>query len=302
MEAPKDSESNPMSLVRILTGHSGAEIALHEVDGIHFVRKKSGSEALNERLEAQASKQDGFFNAGGPCPRVIGRGRNAGLFFFDMEYVAGTSVAYQCQSAIMPDRGDLAAFLGRWIRHFQATADGELGAHQYLSKLASIRKSASSSPLLGPVFPRADKIIDLLSGVDWSGIPQSNCHGDMTLENILVTRHGYCFIDFDVPDLPSYYMDIAKLFQDIDGHWCLRHMAHQSSDDLHYLNAQQVLLRLRTTILSLVREIAPDILARLRFLVALNLLRTVPYCRDISVASYALDRIMAILSDPTEPV
>ena len=58
---------------------------------------------------------------------------------------------------------------------------------------------------------------------DWDNIPESPCHGDLTLENILLTAGKTVgLIDCDEAFVSSWWLDFGKLFQDIAGHWCLR--------------------------------------------------------------------------------
>ena len=55
-------------------------------------------------------------------------------------------------------------------------------------------------------------------------LPQTTYHGDMTLENILYTDPGFCFIDPLTSDYDSYIFDIAKLRQDLECKWFIRNL------------------------------------------------------------------------------
>lgn len=285
--------------IHILTGHSGAIVTVRETGGRTVVRKAAGQIAQNARLEAQAGKQARFRELGGPCPAVLASGYEELRFFFDMEYVNGVSVAHECKSGLLHHRDALVAFLGHWIGRYRATAQGELGPQLFLAKLAAIRKASHGNPVLAGLTDEIDRFLDRLGRAGWTGVPRSDCHGDLTLENIIVTKKEFCLIDFDVADLPSYYMDIAKIFQDVGGLWCLRGMEREAHGALAYANARQVLNRLRGMLLAMVQDMEPRLLPLLPRLVALNLMRVLPYCRDAATGKFVLARVGAVLEDET---
>jgi RIO-like serine/threonine protein kinase len=53
-------------------------------------------------------------------------------------------------------------------------------------------------------------------------LPQSQYHGDLTLENILHTSNEFYMIDAVTIEYDSYIFDIAKLRQDLECKWFLR--------------------------------------------------------------------------------
>ncbi len=277
-----------------MRGHSGADVTLMDKGTKAFVRKSAGGQTQNARLVAQCRKQVAFYEKGLPCPRVIGEGREAGLFFFDMEYVPGTSIAHQCQSGLVPHRHKLAEFLQTWLMRFKASSSDYINPLAFQKKLDVILGTCRSNALLWPMRPMIETHVRQLSHQDWSGIPMSDCHGDLTLENILARSTKYCFIDLDVPDLPSYFMDVGKLFQDLVGMWCLRRLALDSPGTLRFLNAQIALSTLRVTLGELVYGVDPTLTRRMPSLVALNLLRALPYCRDEATAVFTLGRIETV--------
>ncbi len=71
-----------------LIGHSGCDVRLLSGEK-SFVRKTSKDIDYNKRLIRQCQKQKLYACA----PKVIGEGYNNKLFYFDMEYIRGESVA-----------------------------------------------------------------------------------------------------------------------------------------------------------------------------------------------------------------
>lgn len=53
-------------------------------------------------------------------------------------------------------------------------------------------------------------------------LPQSLCHGDFTLENLIYSNGKFYMIDTVTGRYDSWVFDLAKMRQDIDGHWFLR--------------------------------------------------------------------------------
>ena len=54
-------------------------------------------------------------------------------------------------------------------------------------------------------------------------VPQTDYHGDLTLENILYSEdRGFLFIDCQTSEYDSFIFDIAKLRQDLECGWFTR--------------------------------------------------------------------------------
>lgn len=67
-----------------------------------------------------------------------------------------------------------------------------------------------------------DKAIDMLDGHDWSKLTPSICHGDLTLENIIVKDDEVYLIDFLDSFYDSWFLDIGILLQDVQTMWSYR--------------------------------------------------------------------------------
>ena len=78
-----------------LGGHSGCQIFLiEEDDGRVYVRKISKDKEYNSRLKIQSEKQANFSGEPIRAPKVFQQGyTDEGLFYFDMEYVQGVTLA-----------------------------------------------------------------------------------------------------------------------------------------------------------------------------------------------------------------
>jgi aminoglycoside phosphotransferase (APT) family kinase protein len=263
-----------------------------------LVRKTAGSRAQNDRLHRQSEKQRRLAQYGVPFPRVLSEGLDEnGLAFFEMEYVpARTLAAMVCESAPF-DQGEILRALERVLSLLRLTEGETLPAEAFRAKIGQVADQCAAKACCGTHAPAISAVAERLADLDWQGVPGSICHGDLTLENILVCqKRGVVFIDCDDCFVSSYWLDAAKLFQDVSGHWCLRnlYLADRAGRDL--LNAVQRLERLAPALRAIVALMDPLLAIRLPQFVALHLLRTLPYTQDERLIAFVLARISKVLS------
>jgi aminoglycoside phosphotransferase (APT) family kinase protein len=292
---PEPAAAPAQSEGRRLAGHSGAVVTLLREQGRSFVRKRAGSAAQNARLAAQCEKQRAWHASGQPCPAILREGLAGGLYFFDMDYVAGSSAAHQCISGARLDRAFVARELHDLLARLHRTSGAEIPPADILGKLAAIGQAARGNPALAGILPGFLSSLDRLAGQDWRGVPQSEHHGDLTLENLIIHQTDYWLIDFDVVDIGSWFMDVGKLFQDLHGQWCLRHLAAAQPGSLAHLNAQLALSRLGEVVWAALRDLSPRLPALIPALAAFSLARAMPYCTDAATAAFLAGRVEAVL-------
>jgi len=264
----------------------GATIAFHADSGI--VRKTAAAPAANARLLAQAEKQRRLFMLGLPFPRIVADRINAkGCAEFDMQYLPGRSLADAVSQAASFDSAMIARSVERMMWLFAPHAGEALAAHLFHDKIHAIAAKAGDA---------VREAAGRLSALDWSGIPESPCHGDLTLENMLITTaKTVAFIDCDEAWVSSYWLDFGKLFQDIDGHWCLRRLYGPQCPQAQRVNAIQKLEPLGRAFRALAERTDPALTARLPQLAALGLLRAIPYARDETAIAFICRRITTLL-------
>lgn len=184
-----------------LGGHSGCQIFLMEDDdGQVFVRKISKDVDYNERLEVQSKKQASFSGDPIRAPRVLDHGyTDDGLFFFDMEYVQGVTLAeYIKTMEIGKVKGIVESLVSSIVPNKPITVlESAVPVEEiFRKKLLDLRgklKDKNNAVI--------NQSLDLLERHDWHKLTNSQCHGDMTLENIIVKDDRLYFIDF----LDSFY-------------------------------------------------------------------------------------------------
>jgi aminoglycoside phosphotransferase len=283
--------------VHDLHGNSGAHVVLHAGADMSFVRKTAASEAASARLQSQAAKQNELGRSGVRLPRVLASGTDGeGLAFFDMEYVPGRTIANAVATATPFDRLLLYAGVERLLWLFAACRGPALPASLFHRKIDDVTKAAVAHKNCAAAAPQIRTRAQRLQECDWSGIPQSPCHGDLTLENIMITnRREIVFIDCDEIFASSFWLDLGKLFQDVSGHWCIRELYETGTPAVRRAGAIQKLERLGADFRGLAFTADPALPARLPQLAALSLFRALPYARTPSVAEFICARIGVVL-------
>lgn len=280
---------------RLLSGHSGARVVLHSTGRDSFVRKTAASSAASARLRAQADKQHAFWMLGLPFPKVRSQATDsAGIGSFDMNYIPGRTLADAVMHGGVFDPMAVIKAVERLMGLFVMGAGGELAARPFAEKIREVADTATATE---PALSHSIKgCAGLLMRRDWRGIPESPCHGDLTIENILLTAgKSIAFIDCDVPFASSWWLDFGKLFQDMDGHWCIR--ALYPAGGVPLLNAIQKLDVLGAHFRRLAANLDGRLPGRLPQLAALGLFRAIPYARDDAVRRFLCRRIAHILEN-----
>ncbi|MBT7980515.1 MAG: hypothetical protein HN684_05070 [Euryarchaeota archaeon] len=115
---------------------------------------------------------------------------------------------------------------------------------------------------------------------DWHAFPDTESHGDMTFENMIVGGDGIVFIDF-LDGISSYQLDYAKILQDARCYWFMRDRPSKNIAIKCDYIAQQLKEEYDT--------------GRDDQLVVFHLYRILPYCRrekDTKFVIEAIDRII----------
>lgn len=280
-------------VIERLGGHSGAEVLLCAHGADNFVRKTAAGAGTNPRLRKQAIKQRLFAAQGFPLPSVrsIGKDDN-GRAFFDMDYVPSRTLADLVVSGTSFNRAGLIEAVAQILWIFRSCVAGAIPADVFLNKIADVKSTTEKNSLTSGHREAITTLAKKLSGLDWSGVPASPGHGDLTLENILVSPgQGVMFIDCDEPFASSYWLDFAKLFQDFDGHWCLR-----ESDAGGTAAATTELAVLGHEFRALAKDANAKLPARLAQLAALHLFRALGYAQSAATVDFVCNATTRLLA------
>lgn len=253
------------TFVRELSGHSGCYIYLYKGDDGYFVRKLSGSQEYNKRLERQIVKQAAFKHPILRAPKVYSTGYIDGYYYADMEYIDGKTVSALISEGEYHEAGKA---LYNIMTMFDAPKTTLYNAQDVIDKVASMHGALSK-------FSQDEYCRQILARLDehqWETHP-ATCHGDLTLENMLVKDGEVYLIDF----LDSFHdcleADIAKLLQDLLCMWSFRY---------HPLDEKgvQFVHERAKAIIAVYASITTSSTLQLDAMLQLTLLRIYPYIKD----------------------
>lgn len=138
-----------------------------------------------------------------------------------MEYIQGITLAeYIKTMEIGKIKGLVEALVASIVPKIQTDLTSEEQCKVidvFNNKIANLRKLLENK--------KNDVIngsLDRLAQHDWSKLTPSPCHGDMTLENIIVKNDQLYFIDFLDSFYDSWFLDVGTLLQDVQVMWSYR--------------------------------------------------------------------------------
>jgi tRNA A-37 threonylcarbamoyl transferase component Bud32 len=167
-------------------------------DKMFFVKKYGDVSRKLERLSV-------LYNEGYPVPKIF----NCGKTSMEMEYLHGLDMK---NYLIHNTSTKLQQFVIDTLCRFSKDSVDKDYTSVYNDKLSWI-KPEHCLPFT------KDELIERLPKV----LPSSMYHGDMTLENVMFTDPGFHLIDAVTVEYDSYIFDIAKMRQDLECKWFLRH-------------------------------------------------------------------------------
>lgn len=274
--------------VRKLSGLSGAQVFLITKDSRNwFVRKAAQTPANSSRLRGQARKQAAFSREMSDVvvtPRILDEGEIDGRFYYDMEFVRGPDgTSYLMRASY----DEVTQFADRLCEYMQLAAQRPPlaeGNHRGLfealyAKICEVqcRTGLISAGNLSQLFLALDRVRRL------GDVPLTLCHGDLTLQNMVVGAEGKIWV-VDLLDSPfeHYWQDVAKLHQDLSGGWYLLEQPPVAQCVLDFVSRR--LLQAAAGL----DEVYPQLHT---LLVASTFVRILPYARTAEERQFVTERI-----------
>ncbi len=268
-----------------LGGHSGCTILLCEKDDNEvFVRKISGDITYNKRLEIQAKKQAEYNNSRIKVPKIILTGyTEENLFYFDMEYIQGITMAEYIKTIEIGKVRSICETIVNNVVCINAD-DKKTDENIFINKIDLLNQQLK---LMNNSI--VDKAIRLLQKHNWERFTRSQCHGDLTLENIIIKDNQLYLIDFLDSFYDSWIMDISTLMQDVQTMWSYRH------DKETEINTKLRLLVFRDILMDTVKRVSPQDYVEVYYALLLKLLRIYPYTKDEETNSFLDSKTKSII-------
>ena len=258
-------------IIKELQGHSGCNVSLHsESSGERFVRKISPNAEYNNRLNLQMKKQEKFKSSEIHVPDIIEYGYIEDLFYFDMEFIKGESLHEYISKNSSDNISNIFSKIESYFKNYTVLEEKdcrdiiENKVNTTLEKI-SLKDRAEF-----------EKYREFIVDNEWSKIPiTAYCHGDMTFENIIVSKNSIYLIDFLDTYESSILLDASKMLQDVLYFWSWRNYQKKSiSKNMYILDKlDNIELFIRN------KEI-------IRALVVLDILRIIPYTKNENTRNY----------------
>jgi tRNA A-37 threonylcarbamoyl transferase component Bud32 len=206
---------NEPNIIAHLNGFSNSTVLLVKEypNGKLFVRKQGDIIRNYEKLSLLSISNF-------TVPKIYNKTND----ILDMEYIHGIDMkTFLLRHPI----SSLTSFIADTISKFIDTSSTKDYSTTYIEQLSNIDYSCLPFTM-NDLYEKLPKIL-----------PQSLCHGDLTLENLIYSTDGkFYMIDAVTGPYDSWVFDIAKLRQDIDGHWFIRNEKIDLSVQLRILHEQ----------------------------------------------------------------
>lgn len=256
-----------------LKGFSGCELEIIDVDEHKCVRKRSSSIDYNHRMLEQKRKQSDVHIGDLNNCRVIDEGNENGLYYFDMEYINGMTLADYMESIELSDIDQMVFKLTNHYSMYTERDDKASGF--FCRKVSDVKNAIYNNSIVKRDNDTIQEAINELEHYSWKYVVNSPCHGDMTMENILIDKDGCYLIDFLDSFYDTWQIDAAKLLQDAECYWSYRYKPMT-------MNLKVRLLIFRDLCIEKIMKMqsGKDFLDSVYHILLLNILRIFPYVKN----------------------
>jgi hypothetical protein len=265
--------------VEKLKGHSGCDLFLYKEKNLNFVRKISPNKKYNERLFEQCKKQRMWNNGFSSVPNVLTTGYKEGLFYFDMEYVLGSTVS----NLLAEDQMDIDEVVEFVVAHYKIQFEEKKESKDLINVYSKKIKQFNALKYKYPFIKNLDQALELLNNNFSVPNYTSIVHGDMTLENLIKSKkdNKIYMIDFLDEFSNGLYTDLSKIFQDIQGGWSFFNRYHNVPQE-GQSNLSVRLLDMKKKIINEILKIDNNekILESILYILLMNYIRIIPYIQN----------------------
>jgi hypothetical protein len=283
--------------IKKLNGYSGCGLFLYKDHNSYFVRKISSKKTYNKRLFNQYNKQLFWHNNSNTVktPQIINSGYIGDLFFFDMEYILGSTLS----SLIDRDNIEVSEVTNFISKHYQNQFENKKISNKieilFYQKLVNLKKEVSVTSN----YKSFKYAFEMLKSNHWLPKHKTNVHGDMTFENIIkCQRSGDIYLIDYLDDFSnSLYTDLSKIFQDLIGGWSFVDKKNPSQSILNANSAVKLsLIKTKLTKEISLIEGNRDWLEKVLYGLILSYLRIIPYTKNHNMLSYIDSKLTEIIS------
>lgn len=207
-----------------INGHSGCSIKIMEQEGELWVDKSTDQPGYFARLKKQAEKQKHFFTTGFEkvrTPEIVRLKENKETCTMTMKYIHSQNFVEFFDHAGFEKIEQFTQQIIQLLEWEISVSKTQQVSFRVLSdKLAdvkmNIQKSFPNDQHLKTIMAKSDNVFSQTKDII---IPVGQCHGDLTLSNILFNHNRLFLIDFLDSFIESPIIDMVKLRQDTAFGW-----------------------------------------------------------------------------------
>lgn len=264
-----------------LGGYSGCKVFLCEDNkNKNYVRKISSNIEYNQRLILQMNKQKNFNSNYLKVPKILKSGiTDDGLFYFDMEYIKGVTLSEYIKKI---EIGEVRSLVEKLFLELKPNNDIiENNQDIFIKKIKELKIKTDRNYIL-------KKAINLLEKHNWQYFKIESCHGDLTLENIIIKENELYLIDFLDSFYESKLLDISTLFQDTLILWSYRNEELDSNTLIRLILFKDILI-------DYLKKELKDNWIEIYYALLLKLVRIYPYIKDKETFKFLNKKIKMLM-------
>lgn len=273
-----------LSNIKGLNGFSGAHIFLGLHNNNWIVRKIAKDANSSVRLKAQAEKQKQFSLLSLKnikTPLILNEGYINNIFYFDMEYIDGINIFEYLNNCNDHKLNDFTINISNYIRYLSKTQSLSFDfKNTLISKILDISSKTKylSKNITNILIKNTENIENIKSTL---------CHGDMTLENMIIKNDTIYLLDFLDAPFDHYWQDISKIYQDLEGMWYDRNHIYFEDEKRKYISDK---------LFKEINKISPKYKENHNFMCAMNFVRILPYTTNEKDKDFVLSKINYFLN------
>ena len=272
-----------------LIGNSGCKLRIFK-DKLYKVRKESTNKINSNRLFSQYIKTLKFNNYRNiSVPRIYLTGKKKKLFYFDMEYINGSTLSLYLMSQPISLTYKIIDEIIEFILNCRSKNLPKYNDSIFLKKINDLKTKKIFSEKF------FFKVINTLEKYNWKNIEKSFSHGDLSLENIIIKNNEIKFIDVSENFIESYKLDASKIMFDLICFWSFRKIELQV-DPLKIYSLKKYLLEVFS------KKLSKQDLKDIKMLIILDFLRVLHYTKNIKDINILKKKLKNFYDNINNPV
>ena len=221
-------------------------------------------------------------------PKIHNHRKLNKLFYYDMEYINGPTLSLYLMSQPISLTNKMINDVLNFIFNCKNESFFKYNKTHFIEKIKDLQKKKSFRSNF------YNKIFKSLKRYNWENIDESQSHGDLSLENIIVKNETIKFIDVSENFVDSYKLDISKMLFDLISFWSFRN-ASLKIDTLKINSLKIYLLDVLT------KKLSKNDFDDIKMLIILDFLRVLHYTKkkeEISLLKKKLKKFYDNINNP----